>query len=690
MCRTRVGSIGGVQQTEQTPEKVSGTLMKRGRSSTVDNVPNKKEDKGISDLTDDKLNNDQEKIKVKNFNTKKFDGKFFQLLTSGTDIISSSETSSVKTKVKAEKISDKIDLTDNTTITKKPKYVPSNNDITCLTTTQDDAKQVNPPTTVNVMENSATEINGLIKDLDSAVMKGKVNKKAENFGKDFIENLDPNSKLATDVSLKSSHELKNDVSEMVFGAKAKYDTNYNKLLDKHQKKIDSINEYEKLRATIYTGNKTPEQKAELKKQCLKKLESIDPAEFKLIKADPNRSLPLGKNELRELDKNKPSLYDSLPSNKRDLVNSIVKGMETAKHPNHMESTLSLDDLKPKDREKMEGFLENAVNTKLYPTAHVTIPGQMQFKGKTYEFSKVLGGGGDGVAFLMKSGNDSIVVKSAIIDSSNTRNSISSRNEANEIFKKESQTQMSAIGQDGHSNILNLEGVVRSRGDDSLFTVTEFAKGGELTDVNKKLNTLGKSNDISSENLKLLKLTLLKDGIQGLQHIHTEKNMVHYDIKPGNFFVTEGGKSKVADFGRSDYGRDKEVPQTSDAYLPPDVREKPGEKVDIFAMGVSMYEILNGENPYANEENDPNKKVFQKDEQLTKGKTPEDSVINAMTNPKAEDRPTLTAVLQHSTFNNPIMNDTNIQGKVRELLDAVMSDNQTDITRLNQELTDLVG
>ncbi|WP_294785922.1 protein kinase [uncultured Eubacterium sp.] len=87
-----------------------------------------------------------------------------------------------------------------------------------------------------------------------------------------------------------------------------------------------------------------------------------------------------------------------------------------------------------------------------------------------------------------------------------------------------------------------------------------------------------------------------DILTGLEFCH-ESNLIHRDIKPGNIFVSDFGEYKIGDFGIS-----KEIERTSTTlsqkgtktYMAPEIiRMEPyGKLVDIYALGLTLYEICN--------------------------------------------------------------------------------------------------
>lgn len=90
--------------------------------------------------------------------------------------------------------------------------------------------------------------------------------------------------------------------------------------------------------------------------------------------------------------------------------------------------------------------------------------------------------------------------------------------------------------------------------------------------------------------------MAEDVLTGLEFCH-EVNLLHRDIKPGNIFVSEFGEYKIGDFGIS-----REVERSSStlsqkgtkSYMAPEIirMEHYDQTVDIYALGLTMYEICN--------------------------------------------------------------------------------------------------
>src|SRR3989440_6851942 len=80
-------------------------------------------------------------------------------------------------------------------------------------------------------------------------------------------------------------------------------------------------------------------------------------------------------------------------------------------------------------------------------------------------------------------------------------------------------------------------------------------------------------------------------------------IIHRDIKPANILLSEGGETKVSDFGASFQQKLADTTQItgvgSPAYMSPEqIRMEPlTHQTDIYSLGVTMYKLLTGRLPF---------------------------------------------------------------------------------------------
>lgn len=103
---------------------------------------------------------------------------------------------------------------------------------------------------------------------------------------------------------------------------------------------------------------------------------------------------------------------------------------------------------------------------------------------------------------------------------------------------------------------------------------------------------------------------IKDIASGLSYLHS-LDIVHHDIKPDNILITEDGKFVITDFGistnmRSTLRRNstRTMNQNSSGgalpYMGPEMftgRPESVKATDIWAFGVTLYELITGELPF---------------------------------------------------------------------------------------------
>ena len=102
-----------------------------------------------------------------------------------------------------------------------------------------------------------------------------------------------------------------------------------------------------------------------------------------------------------------------------------------------------------------------------------------------------------------------------------------------------------------------------------------------------------------------RIALLLDVCEGLAYAHN-RGIIHRDVKPGNIMVTRAGSAKILDFGlarliSSDLTRSNLMLGTMNYMAPEQIRgQSIDHRVDIFAVGVVMYELFTRQRPFEGE------------------------------------------------------------------------------------------
>ena len=150
--------------------------------------------------------------------------------------------------------------------------------------------------------------------------------------------------------------------------------------------------------------------------------------------------------------------------------------------------------------------------------------------------------------------------------------------------------------------------------------------------------------------------ILRETISALQYLHSFKPpIIHRDIKPENLLLNNGGRVLLADFGWSNFS-DGDVRKTfcgTPEYIAPEMLLKKGHdtRVDIWSVGVLMFELLAGYSPFVAKNNQD---LYQNIRRL-KIQWPKDmpplakNLIGKILKLNPLDRPSLQEILDHQWF-----------------------------------------
>jgi eukaryotic-like serine/threonine-protein kinase len=156
----------------------------------------------------------------------------------------------------------------------------------------------------------------------------------------------------------------------------------------------------------------------------------------------------------------------------------------------------------------------------------------------------------------------------------------------------------------HANIVQVFDLGRAEG--SYFIAMEYVAGYDLATVLHRALRLGRP--IPQE----LAVYVVSELAKGLDYAHRRRdaqlrpmNIVHRDVSPQNVLISFEGEVKLTDFGIAkaalamEEDTDVGVLKGKYAYMSPEQArgEDVDSRTDLFALGVVLYELLTGENPF---------------------------------------------------------------------------------------------
>ncbi len=142
----------------------------------------------------------------------------------------------------------------------------------------------------------------------------------------------------------------------------------------------------------------------------------------------------------------------------------------------------------------------------------------------------------------------------------------------------------------HPHILTVHDILST--DERQFIVMEYLEGKTLRDI------LAERTFSAEEVMSIAPMI----G-EALDYAHSH-DIIHRDIKPDNIFVLENGNIKVADFGIAKMLKVSDRTHTdvimgTPNYIAPELIKGMSydHRVDIFSLGVTLYEMLAGKRPF---------------------------------------------------------------------------------------------
>lgn len=147
----------------------------------------------------------------------------------------------------------------------------------------------------------------------------------------------------------------------------------------------------------------------------------------------------------------------------------------------------------------------------------------------------------------------------------------------------------------HSNIIRL--YHHFEDSTSFYLVMELAENGTLRD---KISPITPMTECEIKQYFL-------ETMLAVEYLHSQvPPIIHRDIKPENIMFDKMNKVKLCDFGFSNYyDEERKTACGTLEYLPPEIVEKRGHdtSVDIWSLGVLLYEMFTGVTPFSDGTNE---------------------------------------------------------------------------------------
>lgn len=271
----------------------------------------------------------------------------------------------------------------------------------------------------------------------------------------------------------------------------------------------------------------------------------------------------------------------------DTVNAEILSPSATEAENTLKNSSSED-------AHSDGHKEELISDAMIAEMEADIYGLQIIKNADLEELRELGSGTYGTVYHGKWRGSDVAIKKI------KKTCFSGRSSEQERLAQDFWREAQILSNLHHPNVVAFYGVVPDGAGGTLATVTEFMANGSLRNVLIK-------KDKSLDRRK--KLIIAMDAAFGMEYLHS-KNIVHFDLKCDNLLVNlrdpQRPICKVGDFGLSRIKRNTLVSGGVRGTLPwmaPELlngsTSRVSEKVDVFSFGIALWEILTGEEPYAN-------------------------------------------------------------------------------------------
>jgi serine/threonine protein kinase len=222
---------------------------------------------------------------------------------------------------------------------------------------------------------------------------------------------------------------------------------------------------------------------------------------------------------------------------------------------------------------------------------------------SYEIIKELGRGEHGKVKLAKHLETGELVAIKIVDRKGPKRSFRPQASHEEKIRRE----IAIMKKINHPNVVQLKEVMDDENSRKIYLVLEYLEKGEVK--------WQKSPGVPLMSLDEA-LRVFRDVVLGLEYLHYQ-GIIHRDIKPANLLISKDGSVKISDFGvsfasslKTGEQDDYDLAKTAGtpAFLAPELCQPIHDlndtdhpqityKIDIWALGVTLYCFLFGKLPF---------------------------------------------------------------------------------------------
>ena len=223
--------------------------------------------------------------------------------------------------------------------------------------------------------------------------------------------------------------------------------------------------------------------------------------------------------------------------------------------------------------------------------------------------------------------------------------ISKRNIIEQKLINQLNQEISIMYQINHPNSIKLYNHFEEN--ERIYLIMEYAPNSSIFFYLKKNSNINISQ----------KLQFFRDTCSIIKYLHS-KHIVHRDIKPENLLLDKNYRIKLCDYGWATYLQPGEKIKTfcgTFEYAAPEILKKIeyDEKVDIWSLGILLFELLTGYTPFKGKTND------EKYYNICKGliNWPKDinkeakNLISKILKLNPKDRLNIDDILKHKLFND---------------------------------------